>query len=70
MYSKNDNKEIIINDKVDEIINTFLNHYLIDLKITSIKFTHCERICYKCHKINPNRGGLFIDFPNWNKKKK
>ena len=20
---------------------------------------------YKCHKINPNRGGSYIDSPNW-----
>ena len=25
---------------------------------------------YKCHKINPNRGGLYIDSPDWIKNKK
>ena len=25
---------------------------------------------YKCHKINFKRGGLYIDSPNWIKKKK
>ena len=25
---------------------------------------------YKCHKINPNRGGLHIDSPDWIKNKK
>ena len=23
---------------------------------------------YKCHKINPNRGGSYIDSPNWIKR--
>ena len=28
-------------------------------------------ICYyKCHKINPNRGGSYIDSPDWIKNKK
>ena len=25
---------------------------------------------YKCHKINPNCGGLYIDSPDWIKNKK
>ena len=25
---------------------------------------------YKCHKINPNCGGSYIDFPDWTKTKK
>ena len=25
---------------------------------------------YKCHKINPKRGGLYIDSPDWIKDKK
>ena len=25
---------------------------------------------YQCHKINPNRGGLYIDSPDWIKNKK
>ena len=25
---------------------------------------------YKCHKINPNRGGPYIDSPDWIKNKK
>ena len=26
--------------------------------------------CYKCHKINPNHSGSYIDFPDWIKNKK
>ena len=26
------------------------------------------QIYYKCHKINPNRGGSYIDTPDWTKK--
>ena len=25
---------------------------------------------YKCHKINPNRGGSYIDSPDWIKSQK
>ena len=25
---------------------------------------------YKCHKINPNHGGSYIDSPDWIKNKK
>ena len=27
-------------------------------------------LCYKCHKINPNCNGSYIDSPDWGKTKK
>ena len=33
MHSKSDNIEIMINDKTDELIENFLNHFLIDMKL-------------------------------------
>ena len=27
-------------------------------------FNYVYLLYYKCHKINPNRGGLFIDSPD------
>ena len=33
MHSKSDNIEIMINDKTDEIIENFLNHSKLDIKI-------------------------------------
>ena len=35
MHSKSDNKEIIINDKADEVIEKLWNHFLIDIKLDS-----------------------------------
>ena len=52
MHSKSDNIEIMMNDKADEIIEEIFDQLLF----------------YKCHKINPNRGGLYIDSSDWIKK--
>ena len=38
-----------MNDKADEIIEEIFDQLLF----------------YKCHKINPNRGGLYIDSSDW-----
>ena len=28
-------------------------------------FDYAHLLYYKCHKINPNCGGSYIDFPDW-----
>ena len=33
-------------------------------------FDYVQLLYYKCHKINPNCGGSYIDFPYWGKNKK
>ena len=33
-------------------------------------FDYVHLLYYKCHKINPNRGGSYIDSPGWIKSKK
>ena len=33
-------------------------------------FDYVDVLHYKCHKINPNRGGSYIDSPDWIKNKK
>ena len=33
-------------------------------------FDYVQLLYYKCHKINLNCGGSYIDSPNWIKKKK
>ena len=40
---------------------------MIDSKIA---FNYVQLFYYKCHKINPNRGGSYIDCPDWIKNKK
>ena len=32
-------------------------------------FDYAHLLYYKCHKINPNCGGSYIDFPDWIKSK-
>ena len=36
----------------------------------SFVFDYVHLLCYKCHQINPNRGGSFINSPDWIKNKK
>ena len=33
-------------------------------------FDYVQLLYYKCHKINLNRGGSYIDSPGWIKNKK
>ena len=40
------------------------------MKGSEFVFDCVQLLYYKCLKINPNRGGSCIDFPNWIKNKK
>ena len=70
-HSRSDNIEIIINDKVNAVIeNLFeaaLNRYQFGLEtsMTGRDFIFdCVNLLYcKYHKINFNRGGSYIDSP-------
>ena len=33
-------------------------------------FNYVQLLHYKCHKINLNRGGSYLHFPDWIKNKK
>ena len=77
MHSKSDNIEILINDEADEVIkelfDSLKNRYqdnLETMKGTEFVFDYVHLLYYKCHKINPNRGGSYIDSPDWIKNKK
>ena len=53
----------------------FLIHILIDMKMESMKvsdfvFDYVHLLYYKRHNINLDRGGLYIDSPDWLKNKK
>ena len=77
MHSKSDNIEIMINDKAGEVIkelfdslkNSYQNN-LESMKRSEFVFDYVHLMYYKCHKINPNRGGSYIDSPDWIKNKK
>ena len=67
----------LINDEADEVIkelfNSLKNRYqnnLESLKGSEIAFDYVQLLYYKCHKTNPNRGGSYIDSPDWIKNKK
>ena len=71
MHSKSDNIEIMINDQADEVIEELFkslkNRYqnnLESIKGSQFVFDFVNLSYYKCHKINPNRGGSYIDSPD------
>ena len=78
MNSKNDNTEIMINDKADEVMEEFFQSLLSRYQIrseTSMKGSNflgdCVHLLYwKCHKINFKQIGLDIDSPAWIKNEK
>ena len=39
------------------------------MKGSDFVFDYVHLLYYKCHKINPNRGGSYIDSPDWIKNK-
>ena len=77
MHWKSENIEIIINDEADVVIkelldslkNRFQNNFE-SMKGSEFVFDYVHLLYYKCHKINPNRGGSYIDSPDWIKSKK
>ena len=75
MHSKSDNIEIMVNDEADEVIkelfDSLKNRYQNDfesIKGSEIVFDYFQLLYYKCHKINPNHHGSYIDSPDWIKK--
>ena len=70
MHSKSDNIEIMINDEADEVMEelfkSLLNRYQNNLEksVSGSVVDYVHLLYYKCHKINLNRGGSYIDFPD------
>ena len=73
-----ENTEIIINDKADEVLENIFDSlnkkYQIilekSMRGSDFIFDCVHVLYYKCHKINRNCGGSYIDFPDWIKNKK
>ena len=38
------------------------------IKSSNFVFGYVHLLCHKCHKINPNCGGSYIDSRDWDKK--
>ena len=78
MHSKSDNIEIMMNDKAGEIIEELFeslkkryeNKLEESMKVSDFVFNIVHLLYYKCHEINPNRCGSYIDSSDWIKNKK
>ena len=65
----------MINDEADDVIKkkfySLKNRYQNNLELikgSGFAFDYVYLFYYKCHKINPNRGGSYTDSPDWIKK--
>ena len=77
MHSASDNIEIMISDEEDKMIkkpfNSLKNRYQNNLELirgSESVFSYVKLLYYKCHKINLNCGGSYIDSPDQLKSKK
>ena len=77
MHSKSDNTEIKINGDADEVIKKLFDSLKIryqnnlkSMKGSEFVFDYVYLLYYKCHKINLNRSGSYIDSTDWIKKRK
>ena len=63
-----DNKEILINDKADEVfeelfeslLNKYQNNLEKSIKDGDFLFDYVDLLCYKCHKVNLNCGEPYM----------
>ena len=69
MHSKSSNIEIMISDKADEVIKKLFDslkngsqNNLASMRNSEFVFDYVKLLYYKCHKVNLNRGGLYIDW--------
>ena len=77
IHSKSDNIEIMISDEADEVIkelfdslkNRYQNNFE-SLKGSEFVFNEVYLMYYKCHEMNPNRGGSYVESADWIKNKK
>ena len=70
---KSHNIEIMKNDEADEFFDLLNNKYqnnLESMKGSELVINYVHLLYCKCHNINSNRGGSYIDSPDWIKNKK
>ena len=78
MHSKSDNIEVLIgnetNENIEKIFESFLQRYQKGLeesmKGSEFVFDNVDSLYYKLHKISLNRGGSYINSPEWLNNKK
>ena len=75
MHSNSDNREFMVHDNINNVIEKLfestLNRYRIGLELSmkgsDFIFDCVHLLYYKCHKINPNQGGSYINSSDWTK---
>ena len=65
----NDEEDKVLKELVNSLKNRYQNN-LESMKGSEFVFDYVHLLYYKCHKINLNRGGSYIDSPDWIKSKK
>ena len=76
LHLNNDNIEIIISNEAKEVIKKLFDspkdryqNNLQSMKGRDFVFYYAQLLYCRCHKINLNRGGSYIDSPDWIKTK-
>ena len=59
----------IIKELFDSLKNRYENN-LESMKDSRFLLDYVQLLYYKCHKMNPNHGGLYKDSPDWIKNRK
>ena len=77
MHSKSDNMETMINDEPDdvtkELFHSLKNRYQRNLELmkgSDFVFDYGHLLYYKCHEINPDYYGSYLEPPDWIKREK
>ena len=78
MYMKSNNIEIMMSNETDEVVEELFGSHLqkyqegLEEKIRRREFVFdsVDLLHYNFHKISLNRGGFYIDSPEWLKNKK
>ena len=63
----------MMNDEADEVIEQlfeslkkrYQNKLKESMKGSELVFDYVHLLYYKCHEINPKRGGSYVDSPDW-----
>ena len=55
----------LIENLFELLLNRYQNNLERSIKVSDFFFDYIHLLNYNCHKINPNRGGSYIDSPDW-----
>ena len=75
MHLKCDNIKIVINEEADQVMKELFNSLKnknqnnLELMKGEFVFDYVHLLNHKCHKVNPNRDGSYIDSTDWIKNK-